>query len=175
MKRVKWLAVAIAGFFLISGPYAWRWLSCFDRKVSFYPTQAAALADGAIDRGWVPGTLPISASGIHEEHDLDTNEVWMRFTVPLADAQQFVSPLRLLSWGEAAALTMRSPCDDGWWFGGLIQAQPANDGALYADVYSGSLPGQPSKVIVAIEQGSSTVYYWSHEFSPSGQDSNEAR
>jgi hypothetical protein len=101
--------------------------------------------------------------------------VWMRFSAPLPDAQQFVSPLRLLSWAEAAALAIRSPCDDGWWFDGLIQDQPANDGALNADVYSGSLPGQPSKVVVAIEQVSNTVYYWSHEFSPSEQGSSDAR
>ena len=37
------------------------------------------IEDGAIERGWVPSFVPASASGIHERHDLDTNQVWVRF------------------------------------------------------------------------------------------------
>lgn len=46
---------------------------------SYYPTYEAAVQDGAIGRGWVPGFLPRSAQQIREVHNLDTNETWVAF------------------------------------------------------------------------------------------------
>ncbi len=50
-----------------------------EEPTEFYESRAALVADGAIDHGWVPPWLPNSARAIHESHNLDTNEVWMRF------------------------------------------------------------------------------------------------
>lgn len=47
---------------------------------SHYPTLALAIADGAVAQGWVPDLLPADATDIWETHDLDTEEVWLRFT-----------------------------------------------------------------------------------------------
>src|SRR5881296_224281 len=136
-EKLSLILITITIFFAVLGWYGWRWLSCMDRLSSFYPTQTNAVAAGAVDRGWVPRTLPTEATDIHEEHDLDTNEVWMRFTVDRDRALQFVKSLRRLSREEVAAVTVRTPCDNKWWFEGLIEQQPANDAALYAEVYAG--------------------------------------
>ena len=50
-----------------------------EEHTKFYESRDALLADGAVDRAWVPPWLPDSVRDIHESHNLDTNEVWMRF------------------------------------------------------------------------------------------------
>jgi len=47
-----------------------------------YPDMKTAKRSGAIQRGWVPAFLPISAEDIIEEHNIDTNEVWLSFSLP---------------------------------------------------------------------------------------------
>ena len=37
--------------------------------------------DGAIDRGWIPDFVPTSAFNIFEKHDLDTNEMILKFDI----------------------------------------------------------------------------------------------
>ena len=60
-----------------------------EEPTNFYESRDALVADGAVDHGWVPPWLPDSAQGIHESHNLDTNEVWMRFRLD-ADDMGFV-------------------------------------------------------------------------------------
>jgi hypothetical protein len=49
-----------------------------ERVDAFYPTYEAAKRDGPVSRGWIPSFVPPSATEIYEEHDLDTNQVWIR-------------------------------------------------------------------------------------------------
>lgn len=39
-------------------------------------------ADGAIERGWIPGWIPRAAFNIHEVHDIDTSESALVFELP---------------------------------------------------------------------------------------------
>jgi hypothetical protein len=50
-----------------------------EQMESHYSNMQEAAADGAIERGWIPAWLPGSATDIREVHDVDTNEVWIRF------------------------------------------------------------------------------------------------
>ena len=50
-------------------------ISCREIVESHYENRDDALRDNAISRGWIPDNIPISASQIHEIHDLDTNEL----------------------------------------------------------------------------------------------------
>ncbi len=52
-----------------------------DTVESTYPDAEAAIKDGAIERGVIPAFLPPSAKDIYEKHSLDTNEVWLRFSM----------------------------------------------------------------------------------------------
>ena len=53
-----------------------------------YPTYAEAVADGAIQRGWIPGFVPSSATTIEETHNIDTNWQWLEFTAPPEDLRR---------------------------------------------------------------------------------------
>jgi hypothetical protein len=68
--------------------------SCGETKESHYPDRAAAVADGAIKRGWLPEWLPRSASSIDEWHDLDTNRTVASFSYGEGDAPVLPSECR---------------------------------------------------------------------------------
>jgi len=60
-------------------------ITVFDRLMSTVTTASytdmdAAVADRAIDRGWIPEFLPEDAHTIRERHNLDTNEGWGKFS-----------------------------------------------------------------------------------------------
>lgn len=56
---------------------------CLDTTLdASYPTMGAAVADGAVTRGWIPEWVPINATDLDEVHDLDSNEHALSFSVP---------------------------------------------------------------------------------------------
>ncbi|TQM16867.1 hypothetical protein FB548_0235 [Pseudoxanthomonas sp. 3HH-4] len=56
---------------------------CLDTTLDAkYPTTAAAIADGAITRGWVPEWIPVTATNLREVHNLDTNVSALTFDLP---------------------------------------------------------------------------------------------
>ena len=60
-------------------------LGCTDETFdASYATTSAALADGAVERGWIPEWIPSSATDIHEVHNLDSNQSALSFTLPEA-------------------------------------------------------------------------------------------
>lgn len=58
-----------------------------------YVDYAAAEADGAVERGWIPSFLPSSATRIEETHDLDTNQQCLRAIIPQADVKTTIDSL----------------------------------------------------------------------------------
>lgn len=74
-------SIALSGALFLVG--------CSDVVNQAYPTLAAAKADGAIERGWLPGILPASSVQIEEEHNLDTNIGHGKFAFAQTDAEQF--------------------------------------------------------------------------------------
>jgi hypothetical protein len=160
----------------VGAVFAW-WaidrLGCVDRLGTSYATAADAIASGDMERGWLPSNLPPIATEIHEEHDLDTNEVWMRFTVSRESALEFVVGLQRLPPQDVERFNVRSPCDRSWWFDGLIEQQPANDGVLNADIYVGASPDSSRTLFVALDRTSSDVYYWSYDFRAHGYSTSQ--
>ncbi|HEX8371788.1 MAG TPA: hypothetical protein VF585_03340 [Chthoniobacterales bacterium] len=65
-----------------------------DSSSSIYATAAAARADGAVVRGWLPAELPDSAVSISETHDLDTNVGSGSFSFAAAETESFRAKLR---------------------------------------------------------------------------------
>jgi hypothetical protein len=134
--------------------------SVAERPEAHYETAAAAREAGAVERGWVPEWLPTEAESIREIHDLDTNEVCLRFSLSPDARTEFVSNLDPMA---EAAVSRIPGCRlaPPWWFEGIIQQQPANDNALYAELYHAP-PGQWSpQAYIAIDRLSPTVYAWS--------------
>lgn len=49
-----------------------------------YPTMSDAIADGAVERGWIPAWTPAEAKDLREVHNVDSNQSALVFTTPLA-------------------------------------------------------------------------------------------
>lgn len=144
--------VAIGGFVLFQ--YSW-----LDRVSAYYPSYASAERNGAISRGWIPEFIPPSATEIHEEHDLDTNQVWIRFRVPGTDVHRMVQAMRRLPDDEVLSLKYISP-QEGWWFEALVQQTPANDNALNAEIYTSNCLDDKGRAFIAVDRVQPLVFYW---------------
>jgi hypothetical protein len=66
-------------------------VACNETQHRVYPTRQEAVADGAIDRGWVPKWLPPSATDIREVHNIDSNATLMTFRFERTDLSRMVS------------------------------------------------------------------------------------
>ena len=78
--------------------------ACDETQRASYATAAAARIDGAIQRGWLPTSLPDSAYDIAESHDLDTNTGGGSFRFDARDADSFRAQLQSLSAAEVQSL-----------------------------------------------------------------------
>lgn len=127
---------------------------------SYYPTFESAKNEGSIGEGssWIPMIILSSATEIHEQHNLDTNKVWIRFNLPSNEKNKIISGLRKLSHQKIERIELRHPWRAGdWWFEGLIQQQPYNDNALNAEIYWAD---DLRNSFLAIDCCSLRVYYW---------------
>jgi hypothetical protein len=129
---------------------------CGERQTYTFAAGDEARSSEVARRGWIPPWLPSSARAIQLEYDLDTNERWLRFSLPVGKRSSLVAGMRRLTEAQIAQLNIRRP-RSSWWFQGLIQQQPANDGALYAEVFE--LSGrQQDHAFVLLERESDTVF-----------------
>jgi len=100
-RTVHAVIVFMAIFCLVS-------CSLLEVQSSEYPDYQSVLADGAIDRGWIPEFLPRSAAQIREKHDLDSNASLLVFSFEAGDhaelkqacspADNIESPTLQASW-----------------------------------------------------------------------------
>ena len=124
-----------------------------------FATGKQALASEAARRGWIPNWLPARAREVQIEFDLDTNERWLSFKIEPSASLSVVENLERLSEEAIRELRIRKP-HANWWFEGLIQQQPSNDGALNAEVFAGAIQGE--KLIVLRERESERVFVYFH-------------
>ena len=137
--------------------------ACSERFTAYYPKYEDALKAGAIERGWIPEIIPKTATDIHEQHDLDTNEVWLRFDLPSADKDRLIAGMRRLTAREISNVRISHPSRTDWWFEDLVQQAPANDNALNTnDIYALKYRGNKSGYMAfeEISQRVYRVYYW---------------
>lgn len=131
--------------------------ACSERSTAYYPKYEDAVKDRAVERGWIPEIVPKSATEIHEEHDLDTNEVWIRFSTSGSDRNRIRTGLKRLSDDEVLKIKLRYPSKANWWFEDLVQQSPSNDNALNAEIYAVKCVGDG---YLAFDRTSQFVYYW---------------
>jgi hypothetical protein len=134
-------------------------LACSERQTNHYPKYEDAVKDGAINRGWLPEIVPATAIEIYEQHDLDTNDVWIRFTLSSSERESIIRNLNILSHKEIIEIKLRNPSSVNWWFEGVIQQSPENDNALNANIYAVKCFGGRNGYI-AFDRTSQKVYYW---------------
>jgi hypothetical protein len=122
-----------------------------------YPTYAGAVAAGELARGWLPEWIPSSASDLHLQSDLDSNEWWLRFQLPGAARDSLKSRLEAV---DAASVRVSKPSRAAWWFDGLIQNEPANDAALNAQIFRRCCDGLQRNIVLAFDRNTPAVYVW---------------
>jgi hypothetical protein len=127
---MKYLALLFGIFVFASIPFS---CSKFEQPHRYFENYTASIHQD----NWVPDIFPKDITKIHEQHDIDTNEVWLSYT----PGQHPFNPTKLgmvaLSESEIEKTKFRAPFWASWWFEGPVQQQPANDGALNAVIYRG--------------------------------------
>lgn len=120
---------------------------------SEYPNAQAAISAGAIQRGWIPAFLPSSATQIIEKHNLDTNEVWLRF---LIDPKQLYSIEKRCQPILPSEIVLPRRSAGDWWPDALTEKQrgawPAAEAYTLYRCENGGL--------VAVEADGRSVFYW---------------
>ncbi len=88
--------------------------SCGETPYTYYPSLSDAEKGGAIKRGWIPTILPPSTVQIHEQHNIDSNNTWIRFNAPTSELKILLGQLRKLTPTEINNLfPFRHP--GKWW------------------------------------------------------------
>jgi len=131
-------------------------------RETVYPTFADAVAGGVVAGGWVPDLLPEGATDIRETHDLDTEEVWLRFTF----AREALPGL-VRQCTEVDALHVSYPRATrrlSWWPDDLQRAAatPATPYRFYRCPSPDRYPGQTYKVaaFLALTDDDRAAWYW---------------
>ena len=135
-------------------------LACSEQLHHTYRNGVVALSSDEARRGWVPQWLPPQAADIRLQYDLDTNERWLRFTLPADERATLRRYLQPMSEKEIMGLRMRSPRSADWWFDGLIQQQPADDPALNAELFAGAGDVVPRRAVIAFEHGTQETFVY---------------
>jgi hypothetical protein len=151
MTRLR-LATFVSAFTIVSA------IACTDIDVvtGAYETLAEAQRAGAIERGWMPRSLPSGAHEIREAHDLDRHRLWGLFNFPATDGDALRATLRSEEL-SASGLRCDMPARVEWWppllRGALDPEQLRLAGLkLYA--------AREGDLIVAVNWGQRRAYYW---------------
>jgi hypothetical protein len=90
-------------------------IGCDDTISSAYGTYGGAKRAGAFARGWLPQSMPETATNIRETHDLDTNMTWIRFELNEAERETLEHRLESLPAFQAGDTRIPAPDGHGWW------------------------------------------------------------
>jgi len=102
---------------------------------------------------WVPDIFPHDIVSIREQHDIDTNEVWLRFSLTESSFSPAQHEYREISKKQLTNYRIRKPIilfwRPNWWFEELVE----DDKLFVHDDY----PETKSFVLIS---SNNTVYWW---------------
>jgi hypothetical protein len=109
---------------------------------AYYPDYNDNLHKGL----WVPKIFPKDITDIHEQHEIDTAKVWLRFklgnqSINLSNYQKI----------DKADINYTRPFLTTWWFSDLPD---------HYNYYRGSCTGSIQSSTLAISTNSKVVYWW---------------
>lgn len=128
----------------------------FDKDAA-YATFAEAEADGLVGKGWIPRFVPKTASDVHLSYNLDTNEIWLRFSAPAADIEALERSLRPLASGDVSFPRERRSRLRRWWPAALIER---DEGARDRFRFFSFFDEDARRTIVAIDIAAGRVWCW---------------
>ncbi len=120
-------------------------VSCeyFEHPRNYYPNYTVDLHKGL----WVPNIFPSDIENIYEQHDIDTNRVWLKFT--LGEQAIDLSSYKNI---EKSGINYSKPFLTTWWFSYLPN---------HYKYYRGQSTGSNEASTLAISNKSKEVYWWS--------------
>jgi hypothetical protein len=86
-------------------------LRCSDVVTERFASATEARNRGAFRRGLLPSFVPTAASELVVAPNVDTNEIWVRFTAPLSALKSMESNVVRVGWAEARAGTREPGVD----------------------------------------------------------------
>lgn len=153
MMKNTLIILALIFIGLLTIPFSCKY---FEQPQRYYKSHSDELYSG----GWVPKIFPNDISEIHEQHDIDTNEVWLSFNRGNKDIDPEKINMSRLTWGQIQSTKFRKPFFSRWWFEGPVQQQPANDNALNTDFFKGSCVMEGMTSYLALDRTSQRSYWW---------------
>ena len=105
--------------------------------------------------GWVPKIFPNDIREIHEQHDIDTNGVWLRFRKGTTEFIPSLHGFVELQPDEVQKLKFRKPFLASWWFKNIDKSESNNVVKIYKSVYS-----QEYGAVTYIKEDGPLVYWW---------------
>ncbi|MES9987910.1 MAG: hypothetical protein ABW077_08340 [Candidatus Thiodiazotropha endolucinida] len=98
---------------------------------------------------WIPDIFPKDVTNIHEQHDIDTNEVWVRLDANEMPFLEAMSNTQLVYGSELEISALSKPMYAKWWFSSL---EPN------ASIYKGECnKGMVSYFFIS---GENKAYWW---------------
>jgi hypothetical protein len=135
-------------------------VACSEQRTEYFINGTEAQRSTTAKHGWIPEWFPTAAKEIQMQYDIDTNYRWFRFKLDKEARNSFIRIFQPVSWDEAKNIKARAPRSAKWWFEGLIQAQPANDSALNADIYIRNDIRTPEKAYLAVSKTDDSIFLW---------------
>jgi len=139
----------------------------FEKIERSYDTYDDAAAADAVGEGrWLPAFLPRSARRIRELHDIDTNEMFVRFDLAAADADTLSTAL--VPADRASVVLPRRRRVPRWWPHRLSATtertlHPLPDVGFFDVGFAGETRGQATSrfiAFLALDRRSGTAHYW---------------
>lgn len=143
--KATYLLVAILGISVSACDY-------FDTEERVYADANEAITSGALDRGWIPPFLPASAKEITEKHNLDTNEVWVAFSLDPNEFSGIEKSCQKIEWNESQLPRIRG---GDWWPDSLAMEVHSSQKASEYTSYQCENGG-----MIAVDSSRGKVFYW---------------
>jgi hypothetical protein len=119
-----------------------------------YATLDEARADGAIERGWIPSWIPLTAITIQEIHDLDTNVSTLRLSFSTEEGWSIPATCK-----PASASSVRGPrLAPEWWPRGV----PSTDavGAAFEYFNCDAESELRKRATLAVSEARGELLFW---------------
>ena len=117
-------------------------------RTEHYPTREDALRAGAFDRGWLPEWLPASSREIWETHNLDSNEIYVKFEFNRAELEGCLKAAHAVLIEEKKRPQLPT-ISESWW--------PKKLPMTYCYLVNHG----EAKSVLALDAATSTIVLWS--------------
>lgn len=85
---------------------------------------------------WIPDIFPDDVKNIHEQHDIDTNEVWVRLDANNTPFTETMNNTQLIFGSELVDSILSRPMHANWWFKSLDPNVPIYKGTCRSGMIS---------------------------------------